>query len=170
MPPSRLAFNAPSSALDLYTPRYVRGTGGDKVGLCPICVEPIERGGEGTKMFAKTKVSAYSTSPPANLTRELDINFGPLSNLVLDYHLQYYHGISSKTGLPFSPPLEFRTISRDSTSLSEEDRLPGKPKSKSNAKTTSRKKMMEGRCHSCHEWIALQGTKDVEVLVKELYW
>jgi hypothetical protein len=29
---------------------------------------------------------------------------------------------------------------------------------------------MEGRCHACGEWVALQGTKDVDVLVKELYW
>lgn len=62
-PLQRLAFNSPSHALDLYTPRYVKGSGSDKVGLCPICIEPISRGGEGTKLFLKTKVSAYSEHP-----------------------------------------------------------------------------------------------------------
>ena len=48
--------------MDLYTPRFVKGSGSEKVGLCPICVEPISRGGEGTRMILKTKVSAYSKS------------------------------------------------------------------------------------------------------------
>ncbi|KAF9511189.1 hypothetical protein BS47DRAFT_1299252 [Hydnum rufescens UP504] len=140
---NRLVFNSPNGPLDLYTPRFVRGSGGDKVGLCPICIEPVERGGRGLKMFAKTKVSAYN------------------------YHLQYYHGISSKTGLPYSPPIEFRTTLRDAAFEPDD---PTKVKSKSLSKKTSRKNMMEGRCHACGEWVALQGTKDVDVLVKELYW
>lgn len=48
------------SPWNLYLPRYVKGRGVDKLGLCPICVEPKSRGGEGCKRFLKMKVSAYS--------------------------------------------------------------------------------------------------------------
>lgn len=50
------------SPWNLYLPRFVKGRGADKLGLCPICVEPKSRGGEGCKRFLKMKVSAYSTS------------------------------------------------------------------------------------------------------------
>jgi hypothetical protein len=30
------AFNKPRSILDLYTPRFVKGVGVDKVGMCPV--------------------------------------------------------------------------------------------------------------------------------------
>ncbi|KAF8319436.1 hypothetical protein DL93DRAFT_2053848, partial [Clavulina sp. PMI_390] len=121
-------FNAPSHPLDLYTPRYVKGSGSDKVGLCPICVEPISRGGEGTKQFLKTKVSAYN------------------------YHMQYYHGICARSNAPFSPPLESRLVPRPRASIKE------------------RKEIKEGKCHVCLQWIPMQGTKDVEVMVKEIFW
>jgi hypothetical protein len=52
-------WNPPRSALDLYTPRFVRGRGAEKVGLCPICIEPPERGGEGKRVWFGTKVSAF---------------------------------------------------------------------------------------------------------------
>ena len=44
-------FNPPKSLLDLYTPRYCRGTGCTKEGLCPICYE------DGIVRFFKTKIS-----------------------------------------------------------------------------------------------------------------
>jgi len=127
-PLQRLAFNTPSHSLDLYTPRYVKGSGSDKVGLCPICIEPISRGGEGTKLFLKTKVSAYN------------------------YHMQYYHGICARNNAPFSPPLQSRVTPRPRASVKE------------------RKEIKEGLCHVCHQWIPLQGTKDVDVMVKEIFW
>ncbi|KAJ7579683.1 hypothetical protein C8J56DRAFT_796094 [Mycena floridula] len=80
--------NPPRSALDLYTPRFVQGSGPKKVGLCPICIEPRERGGEGKKVWLAMKTSAYN------------------------YHMQYNHGISASTGKPFSPPLAFRQVAR----------------------------------------------------------
>ncbi|KAI3479550.1 hypothetical protein L1887_58362 [Cichorium endivia] len=33
------AFNKPRSILDLYTPRFVKGVGVDKVGMCPVCLQ-----------------------------------------------------------------------------------------------------------------------------------
>lgn len=30
------AYNKPRSILDLYTPRFVKGVGAQKVGMCPI--------------------------------------------------------------------------------------------------------------------------------------
>ncbi|KAF8328834.1 uncharacterized protein EI90DRAFT_3290368 [Cantharellus anzutake] len=125
---TRFTFNPPAGPMDLYTPRFVKGSGSEKVGLCPVCVEPVSRGGEGTKVILKTKVSAYN------------------------YHLQYYHGISSKTGAPFSPPVDFRTTPRPGSGAKE------------------RKEIIEGLCHKCEKWIPLQGVKNVEVIVKELAW
>lgn len=56
---SGAAFNEPRFPLDLYTPRFVKGTGREKVGLCPICVEPEERGGQNKKLWLSTKFSAF---------------------------------------------------------------------------------------------------------------
>jgi hypothetical protein len=52
-------YNVPRTALDLYTPRFVKGKGTEKVGLCPICVEPPERGGEKKKLWLAMKFSAF---------------------------------------------------------------------------------------------------------------
>jgi hypothetical protein len=52
-------YNAPRDALDLYTPRFVRGRGSDKMGMCPICIERPERGGEGRKVWLSMKFSAF---------------------------------------------------------------------------------------------------------------
>jgi hypothetical protein len=52
-------FNEPRFPLDLYTPRFVKGTGREKVGLCPICVETEERGGQNKKLWLSTKFSAF---------------------------------------------------------------------------------------------------------------
>ena len=52
-------YNPPRGALDLYTPRFVKGKGVEKVGLCPICVEPYERGGENKRLWLAMKFSAF---------------------------------------------------------------------------------------------------------------
>lgn len=52
-------YNPPRWPLDLYTPRFVKGKGAEKVGLCPICVEPPVRGGEGKKLWLAMKFSAF---------------------------------------------------------------------------------------------------------------
>ncbi|KAJ3750061.1 hypothetical protein DFH05DRAFT_1465812 [Lentinula detonsa] len=121
-------YNPPRNAFDLYTPRFVKGKGKDKMGMCPICIEDVERGGEGKKVWLAMKFSAYN------------------------YHMQYSHGISASSSMPFSPPLAFRMTSRASNHKSE--------------KTT----MKEGKCHKCMKWVPVEGIKDVEVKVKELFW
>ncbi|KAH7886641.1 hypothetical protein F5I97DRAFT_1022652 [Phlebopus sp. FC_14] len=81
-------YNPPRGAHDLYTPRYVKGCGTTKVGLCPICIESTSRGGLGQKVWLSMKFSAYN------------------------YHLQYGHGISAASTRPFSPPVAFRSTER----------------------------------------------------------
>ncbi|KAI0349829.1 hypothetical protein OH77DRAFT_1490142 [Trametes cingulata] len=120
--------NAPRDALDLYTPRFVKGRGTSKVGLCPICHESVERGGEGKKLWLSMKFSAFN------------------------YHMQYAHGISPGTGRPFSPPLAFRVVERPNAGKSEKTQL------------------MEGKCHKCKKWVAVEGIKDVPTKVKEIFW
>lgn len=53
------AYNSPRSVFDLYTPRFVKGKGPGKLGLCPICIEPFERGGENKKNWLAMKFSAF---------------------------------------------------------------------------------------------------------------
>ncbi|KAI0758654.1 hypothetical protein BD413DRAFT_599210 [Trametes elegans] len=119
--------NPPRDGFDLYTPRFVKGRGTSKVGICPICHEGIERGGEGKKLWLSMKFSAFN------------------------YHMQYAHGISPATGRPFSPPVAFRVTARAN---------PGK-----HEKT----QMMEGKCHKCKKWIAVEGIKDVPTKVSRAF-
>ncbi|KAI0084414.1 hypothetical protein BDY19DRAFT_898530, partial [Irpex rosettiformis] len=126
--------NLPRSPLDLYTPRWVKGRGTTKVGLCPICAEAPSRGGEGKKLWLSMKFSAFN------------------------YHMQYYHGISPSTGMPFSPPVGFM----HTTHL---------PQSKPGFKSKHERSQIEqGKCHKCNKWVAVEGVKDVEVKVKEIFW
>ncbi|KAF8888985.1 hypothetical protein BD779DRAFT_1799950 [Infundibulicybe gibba] len=92
-------YNPPRSALDLYTPRFVKGKGSEKVGLCPMCVEPAHRGGEDKKVWLAMKFSAFN------------------------YHMQYAHGVSASTARPFSPPIAFRTIDRPGAGKKERSRI-----------------------------------------------
>ncbi|KAF8840438.1 hypothetical protein BDN67DRAFT_903536, partial [Paxillus ammoniavirescens] len=88
-------YNQPRDALDLYTPRFVKGCGTTKVGLCPICIESPSRGGKGESVWLSMKFSAYN------------------------YHLQYGHGISSTSARPFSPPVAFRSTKRQNPAKNE---------------------------------------------------
>ncbi|KAF8970983.1 hypothetical protein BDZ97DRAFT_1411822 [Flammula alnicola] len=92
-------YNPPRSALDLYTPRFVKGKGVEKVGLCPVCLESPERGGENKKLWLAMKFSAFN------------------------YHMQYAHGISASTGRPFSPPTAFRIVPRPNPGKKEKHRI-----------------------------------------------
>jgi len=96
---SGATFNTPRSNFDLYTPRFVKGSGREKLGLCPICVEPRGRGGEGKKVWLSTKFSAFN------------------------YHMQYNHGISVVSAAPFSPPVAFRVKPRLQVAKHERDRI-----------------------------------------------
>ncbi|KAH9840735.1 uncharacterized protein C8Q71DRAFT_740957 [Rhodofomes roseus] len=125
---SDATFNPPRDAFDLYTPRFVKGRGTTKVGLCPCCMESKSRGGEGKRLWLSTKFSAFN------------------------YHMQYAHGISVMSGRPFSPPLAFRTVQRTTVGKLEKAQL------------------MQGKCHKCKKWVAVEGVKDVPTKVKEIYW
>ncbi|RDB22396.1 hypothetical protein Hypma_010503 [Hypsizygus marmoreus] len=61
-------------------------------------------------------------------------------------------GISASTGMPYSPPIAFRTTPRDN---------PGK---------NERTEMREALCHKCTKWVAVEGIKAVESKVKEIFW
>ncbi|KAH0580315.1 hypothetical protein H2248_001823 [Termitomyces sp. 'cryptogamus'] len=54
-------YNPPRSPLDLYTPRFVRGKGPAKHGLCPICIEPRARGGASRRVWLAMKFSAFKS-------------------------------------------------------------------------------------------------------------
>ncbi|KAG0055091.1 hypothetical protein BGZ83_009618 [Gryganskiella cystojenkinii] len=49
---AQAVFNEPRSDQDLYTPRWTKGRGPEKIGLCPICMPEIE-------LWQKMKCSAY---------------------------------------------------------------------------------------------------------------
>ncbi|KDN41619.1 hypothetical protein K437DRAFT_269651 [Tilletiaria anomala UBC 951] len=86
-------WNPPKSVFDLYTPRYVSGTGISKEGLCPICID------SGVKLWSKLKSSAHN------------------------YHMNNFHGISSNTCKPFPPPIGFRVQARTAASVQERDEI-----------------------------------------------
>ncbi|KAF8228693.1 hypothetical protein L208DRAFT_1424360 [Tricholoma matsutake] len=69
-----------------------------------------------------------------------------------NYHMQYAHGISASTGRPFSPPTAFRCTKRNK---------PGK---------LEKPIIQEGKCHKCHKWVAVEGIKDIQNKVKEIFW
>lgn len=98
--PPNGVYNSPAHGhLDLYTPRFVKGVGSEKVGLCCICAEPRQRGGEDLQLWLKMKVSSYS------------------------YHLGFFHGINNADGLPFSPPVEIRLTKRGQVAANEKSEL-----------------------------------------------
>ncbi|KAF8699636.1 hypothetical protein RHS03_07066, partial [Rhizoctonia solani] len=116
---------------NLYNPRFVRGSGNGKLGVCPICAEPVWRGGAGKVVLLNTKISQYN------------------------YHMQNFHGLSPKTGLPFSPPIAFR----------QQSHRPSKSKAR------EKEVIEEGQCHvpemfwwkhaaSCHGTSQLAGDED----------
>ncbi|GAA5859647.1 hypothetical protein JCM1840_006389 [Sporobolomyces johnsonii] len=85
-PPPDAKWNKAGDPFNLYYPRFVKGNADDKCGMCPICAEPPERGGEGEQKWLKLKNSSYV------------------------YHMSYAHGLSNLTGLPFSPPTSMRIV------------------------------------------------------------
>ncbi|GAA5866139.1 hypothetical protein JCM3774_004095 [Rhodotorula dairenensis] len=85
-PPPDANWNKIGDPLNLYWPRFVKGSGDEKCGLCPICAEPPERGGDGDQRWFKLKNSSYV------------------------YHMSYAHGVSNATGKPISPPIKTRVI------------------------------------------------------------
>ncbi|KAK7018580.1 hypothetical protein R3P38DRAFT_2983345 [Favolaschia claudopus] len=118
-------------AFDLYSPRFVVKEGGHELGLCPICVEPQVRGGEGKEVWLSTMTSQSSYND----------------------HVELYHGISAFARLPFSPPIEFRVVSRRAVKRGE------------------RAKLKQGKCHKCLCWVFLEpGSSDVSARVPEALW
>ncbi|CAL1702434.1 unnamed protein product [Somion occarium] len=92
-------WNEPRDAFDLYTPRYVKGRGNTKVGLCPICCESVKRGGAGKKLWLSMKFSAFN------------------------YHMQYSHGISPLSKAPFSPPVAFQLTDQPSALKNQKTKI-----------------------------------------------
>ncbi|KTW28176.1 hypothetical protein T552_02035 [Pneumocystis carinii B80] len=128
---------------DLYNPRYIKGIGINKMGMCPICCENIERGGQGKEVWLKMKISAFW------------------------YHMNFFHGINPTTALPYSPPVSFRTVPLVTINAN------GVSKKKKTSGFTSipdRKEILEGKCHKCKKWVRVQGIKEQEVKVAEIFW
>lgn len=89
--------NPIENLLDLYTPRFVRGVGVKKEGLCPLCFE------EEQTCFFKTKTSQYN------------------------YHMMYTHGILPSTLRPMDPPVAFQVVARPSSNPTDrQEMLQGK--------------------------------------------
>ncbi len=61
--------------------------------------------------------------------------------------MQYGHGISPSTALPFSPPMAVRRVKRKVNHKNEKNAL------------------LEGHCHRCGEWAPMEGVKCVEAKV-----
>jgi hypothetical protein len=78
------------------------------VGLCPICIEAPERGGEGKKLWLSMKFSAFKWLVDSRLQLvviliyELQCSYYfrlLYTDLCFSYHMQYGHGMFVE-GLP----------------------------------------------------------------------
>ncbi|KAF8674612.1 hypothetical protein RHS04_07166 [Rhizoctonia solani] len=171
LPPTTIPNATPF--LNLYAPRRTRGIGADKHGLCPICAEPPSRGGRGKVMMLNMKL--YNALYSTNVQLSPNVVQSPVvrhSNIVhvtspftpcpirraytirtdLVAMQTIICSLSPKTGLPFSPPMAFRSTPRKTVGAREKAALE------------------EGLCHACQRWIVIEGVKAVEVLVPEIYW
>ncbi|CAE6480026.1 unnamed protein product [Rhizoctonia solani] len=150
LPPTTIHNAAPF--LNLYAPRRTRGIGADKHGLCPICAEPPSRGGRGKAMMLNMKTSAFNYHMQyVHATSYFHSSpFTPIAVLRLSF--LRLSGLSPKTGLPFSPPIAFRSTPRKTVGAREKATLE------------------EGLCHACARWVIIEGVKAVDVLVPEIYW
>ncbi|GAA5869281.1 hypothetical protein JCM8547_005184 [Rhodosporidiobolus lusitaniae] len=125
-PPSSSAYKqSPRWPSDEYTPLWVRGKGKDKVGWCGKCPPPIvvdgaggEEAGEEGERKEETKGKRWFNLKDASYW----------------FHTTFSHGISSKSGRPFDPPLQVRHV----------------PPPASNDASTS--VQLEGLCGTCKEW------------------
>ncbi|CAE6449962.1 unnamed protein product, partial [Rhizoctonia solani] len=146
MPIMSLVSN-PATHFNLYSPRFVRGSGSRKLGVCPICVEPVWRGGAGRVLLLNTKVFLNTI-----------ITCNTITVLYFFRHLSLgansQTGLSPKTGLPFSPPITFR----------QKAHLP------SRTKTRERDTIEEGQCHVCKKWVPVESVVPKDVKVPEMYW
>jgi hypothetical protein len=79
------AYNPPRDAFDLYTPRFTKGIGRTKVGVCPICAESAKRGGVGKILWLSMKFSAFKWSAHSRF-----VSYGALADLGAEhiYHLR----------------------------------------------------------------------------------
>ncbi|KAG6372647.1 hypothetical protein JVT61DRAFT_7399 [Boletus reticuloceps] len=141
-------YNEPRDALDLYTPRFVKGCGATKVGVCPICIESPSRGGKGEAVWLSMKFSAYKWHVSSSAYTSA-AHFIPLTESCFSLTCQ---GISSVSARPFSPPVAFRTTERQNPAKNE------------------RTSIQEGKCHKCRKWILVESIKNIDIKVKELYW
>lgn len=70
-PPDCARWNKAGDPLNLYYPRFVKGSADDKCGMCPICAEPPERGGEGDHKWLKVSlllwIPSFSRGPSSGL-------------------------------------------------------------------------------------------------------
>lgn len=96
------------------------------------------------RQSASSSLAPFSADPCCTTLLLLDTAY--------NYHLQNFHGISALTCLPFTPPVKFRA------------------KARPHAKPKERKQLVQGLCHSCHKYIDMQGPKDTDVKVAEIYW
>ncbi|KAH8918011.1 hypothetical protein BT69DRAFT_612733 [Atractiella rhizophila] len=86
VPCEQICHKDPSPRNSLYTPRITKGRGREKMGLCPICFEPPERGGESKVVWHGLPTSKYRA------------------------HMIEKHGISTIDGGGYSCPVTIREV------------------------------------------------------------
>ena len=162
-PPPDATWNKVGDPLNLYWPRFIKGSGDDKCGLCPICAEPPERGGDGEQKWFKV------SDPPSPGSRPLPTTPDPDRPLpAQEQQLRLPHELCSRSlerdryvracmmkvavitdgspgsaGKPISPPVKTRVI-----------KLPQSPKDQ-------RSEMVEGLCHKVCRPVAFGVEKTV---------
>jgi hypothetical protein len=99
-PPPESKWNKATDPFNLYTPKFVKGNADLKAGMCPICVEPVARGGEGEEKWLKVRFVAAAARV---ICRRLSYP-SQLKNSSYVYHMSYAHGLSNLTGTSSHSP------------------------------------------------------------------
>lgn len=56
---SEIKWSKMCDPLNLFAPRFVRGVKSERESLCPICVESVERGGEGEMKWMRVSICFF---------------------------------------------------------------------------------------------------------------
>lgn len=170
-------YNIPRGALDLYTPRFVKGKGVEKVGICPICIEPPSRGGEKKKLWLAMKFSAFKwyvvlvVSSPSILKNRLSTfsEYLYISTTCFSHSFKLSYAIRSRYATTLPSSLLFFVVSRaQSAGISASTGRPFSPPTafrttpRINPGKKEKLQIQQGKCHKCQKWIAVEGIKDME--------
>lgn len=109
---SQIRFMEPKHSQDLYSPRWVRGKGFTREGLCHFCHGGINSipTEEDCLLILKNSIKNPSIwTATTTATALLESNWYRIKQSAFWYHLHFHHGISAKRGEKY-PTINYETL------------------------------------------------------------